>query len=242
MIALDGVRGNQKERKARCDGSPAQAASARPARRDRGQAVLECVAVRYSLLSMLLTTLLLDSGCGSDDGGAADAAAGATADASAGGDATPGADAAAGEDLNMQASDFGCILEGTRVRQFFIWNPLGRLDQAVDVAMSPTGGTYPVGTVLQLIPTEAMVKRRQGWNPATNDWEFFSLNVAATETTILARGAADVENAFGGNCLECHSQAEPKWDLVCEDSHGCDPLQIDDTLIEALQNADTRCL
>ena len=49
-------------------------------------------------------------------------------------------------------------------------------------------------------------------------------------------------NAFGGNCYECHSKAEAQWDLVCEDTHGCDPLPIGDDVIENLQNADTRCL
>ena len=41
---------------------------------------------------------------------------------------------------------------------------------------------YPVGTVLQLIPTEAMVKRHKGYSPSTDDWEFFALKVSPQGT------------------------------------------------------------
>lgn len=173
--------------------------------------------------------LIVLVGCGGDDAAAPDA-----------GTVTPDA-GVIGEDLELQASDFGCILDGTHVRQFFIKNPLGHLDEAVAVANSASGGAYPVGTILQLVPQEAMVKRGEGWNPTTNDWEFFALSVSGTTTTIQARGVEDVENSFGGNCFACHSQAEPQWDLICEDTHGCDPLQISDTLIQNLQNGDSRC-
>jgi len=186
--------------------------------------------------ALLLSTLLVSSGCGGDDDTIA-----ADADPTAA-DADPtAADADPAEDLDMQAGDFKCILDGTKVRQFFITNPLGHLDEAIAVANSTTGGTYPVGTILQLIPQEAMVKRAVGWDSATNDWEFFALSVSGMTTTISARGAIDTENAFGGNCFDCHSKAEPQWDLVCEDTNGCDPLSISDTIIENLQNGDSRC-
>ena len=211
--------------------------------------VIECAAVKSLLTPILVASFLSLTACGGDDdasdsgSGEADAA---PADAGGGGteaDAAPaGEDAAAGEDLDMQASDFDCIRDGSKVRQFFVVNPLGHLEEALAVAGSKTGGTYPVGTVLQLIPQEAMVKRRQGWNPATNDWEFFSLSIVATETVIEARGGEEVVNSFGGNCYDCHSQAEAQWDLVCEDTHGCDALPIGDEVIENLQNTDTRCL
>ncbi len=150
-------------------------------------------------------------------------------------------DAAPGEDLDMQADDFGCILDGSHVRMFYVWNPLGHLDDALAVADAPTGGDYPVGTIIQLVPQEAMVKRRAGWNPTTHDWEFFALSVSGGTTTIQARGVEDVENAFGGNCFACHSLAEPQWDLVCEDTHGCDPLPIGDDTIINIQQGDSRC-
>jgi len=171
------------------------------------------------------------------------AACGGSGDDAAAPDASSGSpdSSVTGEDLVMEADDFGCILDGTKVNQFFLQNPLGHLDDAVAVANSATGGAYPVGTVLQLVPQEAMVKRGEGWNPTTNDWEFFALSVSGTTTTIQARGVEDVENSFGGNCFACHSQAEPQWDLICEDTHGCDPLQISDGIIANLQNGDSRC-
>lgn len=180
----------------------------------------------------VLVAILMVTACGNDGGGAAP-------DASDGPGAGP--DAALGEDLDMTAADFGCIQRGTHVRQFFVWNLRGHLDQALAVAGSATGGTYPVGTVIQLVPQEAMVKRAVGWNPTTNDWEFFALQVSGTTTTISARGVENVANAFGGNCFNCHAQAQPQWDLICEKTHGCAPLQISDQLITNLQNGDSRC-
>jgi hypothetical protein len=151
------------------------------------------------------------------------------------------ADAGAAEDLDMTASDFACILDGTKLHKFFLWNPLGHLDDAARVANSTSGGTYPVGTIIQLLPVEAMVKRRAGWSPTTADWEFFALEVSGTGTSIAARGTEDVMNMFGGNCFECHSKAEARWDMVCETAHGCEPLPFGDDAIEMIQNADSRC-
>ncbi|MEZ4475331.1 MAG: hypothetical protein R3F60_31960 [bacterium] len=142
----------------------------------------------------------------------------------------------------MAAADFDCMLDWSEVRRFRLTNKLGYLDAALAVANSPTGGTYPAGTVIQLVPQEAMVKRRAGWNPATGDWEFFFLDIAADGTvSIRTRGAEETVNAFGGNCLGCHSKAEPQWDLVCEQDHGCDPLPLSAALIAQLQQADARC-
>lgn len=146
-----------------------------------------------------------------------------------------------GEDVVLEAADFPCILNWTMVRHFRITNVLGHLDETLAVANSPTGGTYPVGTVIQLVPSEAMVKRGHGWNPATNDWEFFALNVTATSTTIRARGAEETVNAFGGNCFNCHRRADPAFDFVCENTHGCEPLPIGLETILSVQNADPRC-
>jgi hypothetical protein len=145
------------------------------------------------------------------------------------------------EDPDLSAEDFDCILEWTKVHRFYITNVLGDVDASVAVANSPNGGTYPVGTLIQLIPTEAMVKRAPGFAPQTNDWEFFSLSVSAQGTEILDRGSDQVVNAFGGNCLDCHSKAAPQWDLICEQDHGCDPLPFTQEQIEAVQNADPRC-
>jgi hypothetical protein len=146
------------------------------------------------------------------------------------------------EDFEATAEDFTNINDMTAVRGFFVDNRLGYLDEAIAIAEANEGGVYPVGTIIQLVPQEAMIKRRSGWNPATNDWEFFFLDVTPEGTTILTRGADEVVNRFGGNCAECHQAAEPQFDLVCEDDHGCEPLPIGDDVIEGIQEADPRPL
>jgi hypothetical protein len=145
------------------------------------------------------------------------------------------------EDPILEAEDFDCILDLPKVHRFRITNVLGDLDATLAVANSPDGGSYPIGTLIQLIPTEAMVKRAPGFAPAANDWEFFALSVSAAGTEILDRGAESVVNQFGGNCFDCHTNAAPQWDFVCEQDHGCDPLPFTEAQIEAVQNADPRC-
>lgn len=144
-------------------------------------------------------------------------------------------------DLEMKAEDFGCLLKWEKVDKYRITNKLGKLDEALTVAKSKEGGVFPVGTIIQLVPQEAMVKRRKGWNPATNDWEFFFLDVSKEGTKIVTRGKEEVKNAFGGNCFSCHNKADAKWDLICGSDHGCDPIPLTPTLIENLQNSDPRC-
>jgi hypothetical protein len=129
----------------------------------------------------------------------------------------------------------------THVRQFYVDNLLGNLERALAVANSATGGTYPAGTVIQLVPTEAMVKGANGFNPVTHDWEFFELNVSKDGTEIRKRGFAEVVNRFGGNCFGCHIQARPQWDLVCEVDHGCAPIPVTRAMSGALQRTDPRC-
>lgn len=144
-------------------------------------------------------------------------------------------------DLVMKAQDFGCILNWDKVDRYRITNKLGFQTQTLAVARSKTGGTFPVGTIIQLIPQEAMVKRRKGWNPATNDWEFFALKVNQDGSEIVTRGREEVKNQFGGNCYNCHAKSAPQWDLVCGQNRGCDPLPFDAKTIESLQQADPRC-
>ena len=86
-----------------------------------------------------------------------------------------------------------------------------------------------------------MVKREAGFSPATNDWEFFELEVSPEGTVILRRGFADVVNRFGGNCLACHVKARPEFDMICEQNHGCDPIPLTATMVKAIQKTDPRC-
>ncbi len=143
--------------------------------------------------------------------------------------------------LQIDATSFRCIRKMTPVRQFYVDNLLGRLDATLAVANSKTGGVYPPGSVIQLIPGEAMVKRDKGFNPATRDWEFFELDVSKDGTKIRKRGFADVVNRFNGNCFACHIAARPEWDLVCETGHGCKPIPVTRAMIGALQRTDPRC-
>jgi hypothetical protein len=157
-----------------------------------------------------------------------------------GDDAARSTSTTAVEDLDMKAADFRNLSTMTKVRGFYIDNALGHLDEALRVANSPNGGVYPVGTIVQLVPQEAMVKRRRGWNPETHDWEFFFLATSATGTEIVTRGAKETVNRFGGNCFGCHAAADPKWDFVCEQDHGCAPLPFGHDVFEAIQRADPR--
>lgn len=144
------------------------------------------------------------------------------------------------QDIEMTAADFPNIQTMTKVDSYFVGNELGHLPEALAVARSAKGGKFPVGTLIQLVPQEAMVKRRPGWNPATHDWEFFFLDVSPAGTKIVTRGADKVVNRFGGNCASCHIAADTKWDMVCKDDHGCEPLPIGDDVIEAIQLSDPR--
>jgi hypothetical protein len=145
-------------------------------------------------------------------------------------------------DFVPEAGDFRNLHTMTKVRGFYVDNRLGDIEEALEVANSPDGGEYPTGTIIQLVPQEAMVKRRDGFSPVTNDWEFFFLSVSPVGTVIEVRGTDDVENRFGGNCASCHSAADPQFDFVCEDDHGCAPLPIGDDIITAVQEADPRPL
>lgn len=60
---------------------------------------------------------------------------------------------------NITAASFGCISDLTAVDRFFVGNLNGDLDATIAVASSKEGGVYPVGSVVQLVPTEVMVKR-----------------------------------------------------------------------------------
>ena len=169
---------------------------------------------------------------------------GTTAPATSTPDAPPGspgidAPVTGAEDLDMMASDFECVLHWPKVGAYRITNKLGH--DAAAVANNPAGGTFPVGTIVQIVPTEAMVKRRVGFSSTTNDWEFFSLGVSASGTTINKRGTSDVVNQFNGNCHDCHIKAMAQFDFICGTTHGCDPLPLSEATLVNMQNSDPRC-
>jgi len=143
--------------------------------------------------------------------------------------------------IPITAKDFVCLKKMHPVRGFFVDNLLGKLDDTVAAAMHPGGATYPPGSIVQLIPTEVMIKHYKGWSAKTNDWEFFELDVSEEGSKIKVRGTTQVINKFGGNCFECHQKAKPQWDFICEDDHGCDSLPIPDFIIRWTQRGDPRC-
>ncbi|HBN15662.1 MAG: hypothetical protein CMQ46_04360 [Gammaproteobacteria bacterium] len=148
---------------------------------------------------------------------------------------------AADAPIEIDADTFECITEMTPVRGFYVDNLLGDIAATLAVANSETGGTWPTGSVVQLVPTEVMVKQPAGTSPQTNDWEFFELDVSSGESEIVTRGFTDVVNRFGGNCLDCHVKAEPQWDMICETGHGCDPIPLSREMIVGIQQGDPRC-
>ena len=136
---------------------------------------------------------------------------------------------------------FDCIRDMTPVRGFYVDNLLGDVEATVAVANSPTGGVYPPGSVVQLVPGEVMVKHGQGFSPATKDWEFFELDVSREGSIIKNRGFVDVVNRFGGNCFTCHVQAKPQWDMICETGHGCEEIPLTKEMLLVIQKTDPRC-
>jgi len=197
-----------------------------------------------------LLALLGPFGCASSSG------AGASPSPS-GGDASMAVDGAVesesgvvGEDFVPSAADFDCLQdsEWTTVGVSRYKNMNGHTAEMLEVARSPDGGVMPIGTMIQLVPTEASVKRGEGYNAASHDWEFFSL-AALTDggTTIKASGGgAEVLNFINESCLGCHSKAAPQWDFVCGDvdggnTHGCAPLPLSGAVLASEQSTDPRC-
>ena len=146
------------------------------------------------------------------------------------------------DDLVITEKSFGCVLELPKVRNTRIQNAdLEKLKEAIRIFRdSVPDKEYPTGTILQLIPTEAMVKHDRAAFPNTNGWEFFALKVSLGGTTIQDRGDRVLNTSLKKPCLDCHSPAA-KFDFVCEKGHGCAPIPVTDQQITATQAADPRC-
>ena len=149
--------------------------------------------------------------------------------------------ASAPAEFVAQPSDFHCLLEGHKVagKNFFVFNAKpGRLKKAIRVAERDLKHRrYPVGTILQFFPFEAMVKRGGSFNRPGHGWEFFQLDVAPEGTAILTHGKDEITNV-SGSCQGCHAAAK-KFDFVCE-GHDVAQLNLPPRAIQALQR-DPRC-
>ena len=143
--------------------------------------------------------------------------------------------------VKVDGNSFQCMRKMLPVRHFYVDNLLGDKAGTLAAANAPKGAKYPAGSVVQLVPTEAMVKREAGFNPATGDWEFFELSIDEKGTKIGKRGFVEVNNRFGKNCFTCHVPAREPWDFICETGHNCEPIPIDRKMTGALQRSDPRC-
>jgi len=156
------------------------------------------------------------------------------------------APAPAGAEPHTRPRDFRCLLKGKKAegKSFYIFNR-NRAKLRRALAMSETGEIpgrgYPVGTILQVLPFEAMIKRRRGYNPEGNDWEFVRLRPTPEGgTEILGAGRGEVSNALG-SCQGCHQRLASDYDLVCEFVVGAAGLGLTDEQLAAIQAADPRC-
>jgi hypothetical protein len=148
-----------------------------------------------------------------------------------------------------RARDFRCLKAFTPVpgKSFVVYNRNpSRLRRAIRIATNDLRNKhYPIGTIVQVFPFEAMVKRGGGFNPSGGGWEFFNLKVTATGTRIVGRTASQppgqpLRNLFGAcQDIRCHGALQVRaYDRICE-GH-LPPLSLTDAEFQALR-ADPRC-
>src|SRR5678816_2221046 len=94
------------------------------------------------------------------------------------------------DDIAVSEQTFGCILDWPKVRNTrFKHEDPQKLKEAMHILRdSIPDKEYPVGTILQLVPFEAMVKHEREKFPKTNGWEFFALDISESGTKIRDRG------------------------------------------------------
>src|SRR5262245_17216587 len=147
-------------------------------------------------------------------------------------------------EFKAKARDFKCVLQGAQPagKHFLVFHLNKRkLKKALAIASGDLPGEeYPVGTILQLLPIEAMAKRGGKFNPSGHGWEFFQLSISDTnKSEIVDRGGAEVKNF--DSCQGCHLGGHAaQYDLVCE-GHDAAPLFLTDAQITGLQHGDPRC-
>jgi len=125
----------------------------------------------------------------------------------------------AGTTFALQAQDvpeslMSCIATGSKVGHTWIQHTdPAKLKEAVRIYETKAeNADYPEGTVVRLIPQEAMIKRSKAAFPTTNGWEYFALAVTPQGTTVRGRG--DEASNRLGTCKSCHAGAT-KSDAIC---------------------------
>jgi hypothetical protein len=129
---------------------------------------------------------------------------------------TAAPDAALVEDLDMTLADFAGIagFMTPAGRGYHVANPLGHEAEALAAASSATGGTFPVGSIVEVNPGEVMVKRRRGFDATTNDWEFFRVIYGSDGVT---PERIDLRGTEATDCFMCHSTVSSSmWDFMCD--------------------------
>lgn len=143
--------------------------------------------------------------------------------------------------------DFHCLFDGTKVpgKHFFVFHrKKAALKRALHkLETGKLGKGLPVGTVLQLVPQEAMVMRGGKFNRDGHGWEYFSLNPKSDGTSeILARGTSEVTGAVTHtSCQTCHERFAADHDAICEFVIGTAGIGLTDDFLSIIQNADPRC-
>jgi hypothetical protein len=145
-----------------------------------------------------------------------------------------------------EADDFKCLTDGTKApgKHFYISNLRKRkLNKALKKTMTgKVGKGYPVGTILQLFPFEAMAKRGGKFNREGGGWEYFQLNITPDgQTEILKRGTAEVTGLTGTSCQNCHLNLAADHDSICEFVIGVEGLGLTEEIVAAFQASDARC-
>ncbi|GEM_PF-5703768 len=139
---------------------------------------------------------------------------------------------------DVPAEILACISSGsTKIGRSFIQHPDPAKLAVALKAYEAKSTDYPEGTIVRMIPGEAMVKRTKAAFPQSNGWEYFALAVTPQGTTVKARGY-EASNGLG-TCQNCHSGAA-KGDYICA-SGGCTAVPLTDERIVAIQKADPRC-
>lgn len=144
------------------------------------------------------------------------------------------------DDFVATNSDFECLNNWDIVDNRAIVNRQGKTAEAINVALNRDSFVeFPVGTIIQALPTEAMVKRAAGYAPENNDWEYLKLSVSESGTVITERGV-NLRNG-GGFCQGCHEDAA-EFDFICTDDGTCVDLGNTAGIIKDLRDSDPRCL
>lgn len=140
-----------------------------------------------------------------------------------------------------QDGDFGCVLHWPTAQNVHFTHRCGENDVVKRLLEAPSSGMrFPVGTILQAMPMEAMVKRGGGFDPDHGDWEYFVLAPGPAGTKIVQRGTTGPFNV-GGRCTSCHYKADDH-DNVCGMAHQCPPSGVRDVAFVPTLYLDPRCL